>query len=54
VGGGCSCKCRFRKMRRISGLADDTLASPEGLCSLESVTCLVMYITIKEYKVVLN
>ena len=34
-------------MRRISGLAEDTLDSQEGLCYIEPVTCLVMYITNK-------
>ena len=43
VGGVCPCKCRFRKTRGISGLAEDTLFSQEGLCSLRPVTCLVMY-----------
>lgn len=44
---GVSCKCRFRKIRRLSGLAEDTLASHEGLRSLQPVTCLVVYITKK-------
>jgi len=30
----------FRKMRRICGLADDVLASQEGLCSKEFVNCI--------------
>lgn len=34
-------------MRGFSRLAEDTLVCQEGLCSLEPVTFLVMYITNK-------